>query len=107
MTDHLFKRCQVIILDEAHERTEATDVLLALLKGKVLREHHDLKLIIMSATLEISSFQRYFNKALLMEIPGRLHQVEIIHTKTEVQDYFVKAIEIVIYIKRLEISFYL
>jgi len=37
-----------------------------------------------------------------MKIPGRLHQVEIIHTKIEVQDYFVKAIDTVIYIHQYQ-----
>ena len=46
----------IILLDEAHERTLATDIMMGLLK-ELLTKRSDLKLVVMSATLDASRFQ--------------------------------------------------
>ena len=56
MTDPLLECYKVIIIDEAHERTLTTNVLFGLLK-QVLTNRPDLKLVVMSATLEAEKFQ--------------------------------------------------
>lgn len=56
----LNKTYQVFILDEAHERSVNTDVLLAILKRK-LAKNHKMRLIIMSATIEVNRFLSFFD----------------------------------------------
>lgn len=87
----------VIMLDEAHERTIATDVLFALLK-KAAKRRPDLKLIITSATLDAEKFSQYFSDCPILFIPGRTYPVEIMYTKEPEFDYLDAALMTVLQI---------
>lgn len=103
MMDPLLSRYGVVMIDEAHERTLQTDFLLGTLKGvqdkrrsmkketgKQLKRREGcgpLRLVVMSATLEASSFSKFFNNAPVVYSQGRKYPVEMFYTEEPEDDY--------------------
>ena len=77
--DRFLSRYEVIIIDEAHERSLNIDFLLGLLKP-LCERRPDLKVIITSATIDLDKFSKHFtikNKAApIIEVSGRTYPVE-------------------------------
>lgn len=92
-----------IMLDEAHERTIATDVLFALLKTAA-KKNPQLKVVITSATLDSQKFSTYFNNCPVVHIPGRTYPVEILFSRDPEPDYLAAALDSVMQIHLSEPS---
>lgn len=74
--DPKLARYDTIIIDEAHERTLNIDFLVGYLKN-LLPRRPDLKLIITSATIDTTRFAEHFDDAPVVEVEGRMHDVEV------------------------------
>uniref|UniRef100_A0A3B5K9A1 RNA helicase n=1 Tax=Takifugu rubripes TaxID=31033 RepID=A0A3B5K9A1_TAKRU len=74
-----------IIVDEVHERSVQSDFLLTILKDVVMRRS-DLRLILMSATVDCHKFSNYFNRCPVITIPGRTFPVEVSHLEDIVEE---------------------
>jgi len=116
LIDPLLSRYSVIMVDEAHERSLSSDVLLGLLK-KIKRKRPELRFIVSSATLEAERVANFFSDDLIsspeedaqglgqccvLSIEGRTHPVDMLYLSQPVEDYLEKAIEIAFQIHRQE-----
>ncbi|KAL8550628.1 hypothetical protein ACS0TY_009159 [Phlomoides rotata] len=77
----------VIILDEAHERSLNTDILLGLMRRLIKLRASNLKVLITSATLDGEKVSRFFSNCPILNVPGKLFPVEIQHISEQPKSY--------------------
>lgn len=73
-----------IVLDEVHERTIDSDFLLIVLRKLMLRRP-DLKVVLMSATVDADRFSKYLDGAPVLNVPGRTFPVQVKYLEDAVE----------------------
>lgn len=86
-TEASLSQYDVLVLDEVHERHLHGDFLLGVAKC-LLKLRPELKLILMSATINIKLFADYFSEesVRVIEVPGRLYPIKL-HYMPQIQDH--------------------
>uniref|UniRef100_H0WIZ4 ATP-dependent RNA helicase DHX33 n=1 Tax=Otolemur garnettii TaxID=30611 RepID=H0WIZ4_OTOGA len=91
ISDSMLRKYSCVILDEAHERTIHTDVLFGVVKTAQKKRKElgklPLKVIVMSATMDVDLFSQYFNGAPVLYLEGRQHPIQVFYTKQPQHDY--------------------
>ncbi|KAK9089038.1 hypothetical protein Scep_028120 [Stephania cephalantha] len=112
MDDPLLTKYSVVMVDEAHERTLSTDILLGLLK-KIQRRRPELRLVISSATIEARSMSAFFNlskrrhgkqceevgpklEPTILSVEGRGYNIQIHYLEEPASDYLQAAVSTVL-----------
>lgn len=75
-TDPLLSMYNIVILDEVHERHLHSDFLLGIMKCIIIQKP-DVKLILMSATINIQLYSQYFGNVPVIQVPGRLYPIQL------------------------------
>ncbi|MCX6637995.1 MAG: DEAD/DEAH box helicase, partial [Acidobacteria bacterium] len=85
MDDPELRRVSAVVLDEFHERHLDTDLSLALLRRLQRTARPDLRLVVMSATLDAGPIAGYLAPCATVQSEGRLFDLEISHTPHSAQ----------------------
>ena len=77
--DPELKDCDIVIIDEFHERSKHTDLAIGLLKEMQMLSRPDLKIVVMSATIDAEQISKYLDNSPILHIPGTIFPIETLY----------------------------
>lgn len=80
--DPLLSDFRTVVLDEFHERSIHADLALALAR-QAWRARDDLRMVVMSATLDAAPVSAFLDGCPVIDVPGRLHRVDVTYAPGE------------------------
>lgn len=101
--DHKLTKYSTIVIDEAHERTILTDLILGFIRELLIKkERPDLKVIVMSATLNAELFSKFFDSAPILLIEGKMYPVSKFYLRDNSDDIVDTTIRAIVQINSSE-----
>ncbi|KAI9806396.1 MAG: hypothetical protein M1833_003583 [Piccolia ochrophora] len=108
LVDPLLSRYSVVMVDEAHERSLSTDILLGILK-KIRKRRPELRIVVSSATLQAEDFLRFFyddsadqgsdedviggSTGRIISLEGRMYPVDVLYLEEPAEEYVERAVK--------------
>ena len=83
--DQSLSMYDVVVMDEVHERHIHTDFLLGIMKC-LLKQRDTVKLVLMSATINVDLFSAYFDNAPVVKIPGRQYPIQLNYSPLSIEE---------------------
>lgn len=93
LSDPRLDRAGIVVLDEFHERHLQADLALALLRRLQLTTRPDLKIVVMSATLDAAPIKKYLDPCATLSVPGKQYDVAIEHQARPDGRYLAEQVE--------------
>ncbi|KRX10410.1 P-loop containing nucleoside triphosphate hydrolase [Pseudocohnilembus persalinus] len=99
LADPLLQNYSIIMVDDIHERSMNTDLILGMLK-KIRNKRKDLKLIVSSATLDAEKVEKFFKDdkfpSKILCVEGRKYDVDTFYLNNPCQNYVVQALQLAV-----------